>query len=100
MKDYYQTLGVSRGADEGEIKKAYRRLARQYHPDMNKGDKKSEEKFKDISEAYSVLSDKEKRKQYDMFGNAPFGGAGEEKEALADSNGSRRREVVTSSIGT
>ncbi len=74
MKDYYQTLGVARGADEAEIKKAYRRLARQYHPDMNKGDKKAEEKFKEISEAYSVLSDKEKRKQYEMFGQAPFGG--------------------------
>jgi DnaJ-class molecular chaperone len=76
MKDYYQILGVARGADEAEIKKAYRRLARQYHPDMNKGDKKSEERFKEISEAYSILSDPEKKKQYDMFGGAPFGAAG------------------------
>ncbi len=75
MKDYYQILGVPRGAGETEIKKAYRRLARQYHPDMNKGEKKSEEKFKEISEAYSILSDAEKRKQYDMFGGAPFGGS-------------------------
>ena len=76
MKDYYQILGVARDADEAEIKKAYRRLARQYHPDMNKGDKKAEERFKEISEAYSILSDSEKRKQYNMFGNAPFGGGG------------------------
>src|SRR3989338_2272052 len=73
MKDYYQILGVPRGASADEIKKAYRRLARQHHPDMNKGDKKAEERFKDISEAYSVLSDDEKRKQYDMFGNTQFG---------------------------
>jgi DnaJ-class molecular chaperone len=76
MKDYYQTLGISRDAAEADIKKAYRRLARQYHPDMNKGDKKAEERFKDISEAYSVLSDSEKRKQYNMFGSATFGGGG------------------------
>ncbi len=73
MKDYYQILGVARGASDAEVKKAYRRLARQHHPDMTKGDKKSEEKFKEASEAYSVLSDPEKRKQYDMFGASPFG---------------------------
>lgn len=76
MKDYYQVLGVARGASNDEIRKSYRRLARQYHPDMNKGDKRAEEKFKEISEAYSVLSDAEKRKQYDMFGGAPFGAGG------------------------
>jgi curved DNA-binding protein len=71
-KDYYAALGVARGASEDEIKKAYRKLAMQYHPDRNKGDKKAEEKFKDISEAYAVLSDKEKRAQFDQFGAAGF----------------------------
>ena len=75
MKDFYQILGVSRTASEGEIKKAYRRLAKQYHPDVNKGDKKAEERFKDISEAYNVLSDKKQRQQYDMFSGGGFGGA-------------------------
>jgi curved DNA-binding protein len=71
-KDYYAALGVARGASEDDIKKAYRKLALQYHPDRNKGDKKAEEKFKEISEAYAVLSDKEKRAQYDQFGAAGF----------------------------
>ncbi len=67
-KDYYKILGVSRNADEKEIKKAYRRLARQYHPDVNPGDKKAEAQFKEINEAYEVLSDPEKRKKYDALG--------------------------------
>ncbi len=71
-KDYYAALGVARGATEEEIKKTYRKLAMQYHPDRNKGDKKAEEKFKEISEAYAVLSDKEKRAQFDQFGAAGF----------------------------
>jgi curved DNA-binding protein len=71
-KDYYAALGVARGAAEDDIKKAYRKLALQYHPDRNKGDKKAEEKFKEISEAYAVLSVKEKRAQYDQFGAAGF----------------------------
>ena len=71
-KDYYKVLGVSKSASEKEIKKAYRKLALKYHPDKNKGDKSSEEKFKDVSEAYAVLSDAEKRKQYDMFGADGF----------------------------
>ncbi|HEY3997798.1 MAG TPA: J domain-containing protein [Candidatus Xenobia bacterium] len=67
-KDYYQILGVSRDASEKDVKAAYRKLARKYHPDVNPGDKNAEEKFKDINLAYQVLSDKEKRGQYDQFG--------------------------------
>lgn len=68
-KDYYAILGVNKTATQEEIRKAYRKLAKQYHPDMNKGDKSSEAKFKDVGEAYEVLGDAEKRKKYDMFGN-------------------------------
>ena len=76
-RDYYEGLGVSRDADEAAIKKAYRALAKKYHPDMNPGDKEAEKKFKEASEAYAVLSDAEKRRQYDQFGHAAFeGGAG------------------------
>jgi molecular chaperone DnaJ len=67
-KDYYNILGVSKTASEKEIKQAYRKLARKYHPDVNPGDKRSEEQFKEVSEAYEVLSDKEKRAKYDQFG--------------------------------
>lgn len=86
-KDYYSLLNVSRSATADEIKKAYRKLAMQYHPDKNPGDKKAEEKFKEFSEAYEILSDPKKREMYDQFGHAgtqggfggaggPFGGAG------------------------
>lgn len=70
--DYYKMLGVTKNASHEEIKKSYRKLAMKYHPDRTKGDKAAEEKFKQISEAYAVLSDKEKRKQYDEFGSAGF----------------------------
>ncbi|MBW1866437.1 MAG: DnaJ domain-containing protein [Deltaproteobacteria bacterium] len=70
--DYYKILGVSKSAADTEIKKAYRKLAMKYHPDHSKGDKSAEEKFKHISEAYAVLSDAEKRRQYDTFGSAGF----------------------------
>lgn len=76
-RDYYEVLGVSKTASDSEIKSAYRKLAKKYHPDMNPGDKEAEAKFKEASEAYSVLSDSEKRQQYDQFGHAAFdGGAG------------------------
>ncbi len=71
-EDYYKILGVQKNASEDEIKKAYRKLAMKYHPDHTKGDKGAEEKFKKISEAYAVLSDKEKRKEYDTFGSEGF----------------------------
>jgi curved DNA-binding protein len=70
--DYYETLGVKKDSSTQDIKKAYRKLAMKYHPDRNKGDKEAEEKFKKISEAYAVLSDPEKRKQYDTFGASGF----------------------------
>lgn len=73
-KDYYDILGVKKGASEDEIKKAYRNLAKKYHPDKNKGNKEAENKFKEISEAYAVLSDKEKRAQYDRLGREAFSG--------------------------
>ena len=76
-RDYYEVLGVEKTATADEIKKAYRKKAIQYHPDKNPGDKEAEEKFKEAAEAYSVLSDPDKRSRYDQFGHAAFeGGAG------------------------
>jgi len=79
--DYYEILGVDRQADAKEIKKAYRRMARKHHPDINPGDPESESKFKEISEAYEILSDPDKRARYDQFGHAAF------KQGVADSGG-------------
>ncbi len=75
-KDYYEVLGVERSADESDLKRAYRKLAKQYHPDMNTDNKEAEYKFKEISEAYAVLSDPQKKQQYDNYGHAAFDGAG------------------------
>jgi len=73
-RDYYEVLGVDKNADEATLKKAYRAMAKKYHPDVNPGDAEAESKFKEASEAYAVLSDPEKRRQYDQFGHAAFGG--------------------------
>ena len=79
-RDYYEVLGVAKNASDAELKKAYRKLAKKYHPDVNPGDKEAEAKFKEATEAYGILSDPDKRKQYDQFGHAAFenggGGAG------------------------
>ena len=78
-RDYYEVLGVDKNADDAALKKAYRALAKKYHPDVNPGDAEAEKKFKEASEAYAILSDPEKRRQYDQFGHAAFeqgGGAG------------------------
>jgi len=76
-RDYYEVLGVDKNADEAAIKKAYRTLAKKYHPDMNPGDAEAEKKFKEASEAYAILSDPEKKRQYDQYGHSAFeGGAG------------------------
>ncbi|MBM3263275.1 MAG: DnaJ domain-containing protein, partial [candidate division Zixibacteria bacterium] len=79
-RDYYEILGLNRSASEDEIKSAYRKMAKQYHPDRNPGDKKAEEKFKEAAEAYEVLSDGDKRSRYDRFGHqgvaSDFGSGG------------------------
>lgn len=80
-QDYYEVLGIKKSADEKEIKKAYRKLAKKYHPDSNAGNTEAEKKFKEITEAYNVLSDSEKRKLYDQFGHGAFDGTGPNPKA-------------------
>ncbi|MDO5292179.1 MAG: molecular chaperone DnaJ [bacterium] len=86
-RDYYEVLGISKTATDAEIKKAYRVLAKKYHPDANPGDKEAETKFKEASEAYAVLSDADKRRQYDQFGHAAFEGGGAGGAGGFDFNG-------------
>ncbi|MBE0426759.1 MAG: molecular chaperone DnaJ [Nitrospirae bacterium] len=76
VKDYYKILGVNKDVSQEEIKKAYRKLARKYHPDLNPGDKAAEQKFKEVNEAYEILSNPKKRAEYDQFGSSPFGAGG------------------------
>ena len=76
MRDYYDILGVQKGANSEDIKKSYRKIAMKYHPDKNPNDAEAEKKFKEAAEAYSVLSDDQKRQQYDQFGHAGVGGGG------------------------
>jgi molecular chaperone DnaJ len=90
-KDYYKTLGVAKTAKPAEVKTAYRKLARKYHPDSNQGDAKAEERFKEISEAYSVLSDEKRRKEYDearsLFGSGRAAAAGSTSTSVTSSAG-------------
>lgn len=94
-RDYYEVLGVSKGASADEIKKSYRKIAMQYHPDRNPGDKEAEEKFKEAAEAYDVLSTPEKKERYDRFGHAGMGGAG----GFGGGQGGMRMEDIFQNFG-
>ena len=89
-RDYYQVLGINKNASPAEIKRAYRKLAKKYHPDSNAGNDKAAEAFKEVNEAYDILSDEKKRKLYDQFGFAAF----EEGAAGTGSYGGRDREAI------
>lgn len=91
-RDYYEILGIEKGADENAIKKAYRKLAKKYHPDENAGNTRAEQRFKEITEAYSVLSDPEKKKLYDRFGHAAFDGSAPDPDAFSGRQNGGYRE--------
>ncbi|MGI6094933.1 MAG: molecular chaperone DnaJ [Lachnospiraceae bacterium] len=100
-RDYYEVLGVDKSADDSAIKSAYRKLAKKYHPDVNPGDKEAEKKFKEATEAYGILSDPEKRRQYDQFGHAAFenGGAGAGGFGGFDFNGADMGDIFGDIFG-
>ena len=81
-RDYYEILGIDKNADDNTIKKAYRKLAKKYHPDQNAGNAQAERQFKEVTEAYSVLSDPEKKKLYDQFGHAAFDGSAPDPDSF------------------
>ena len=86
-RDYYEVLRINRDADDAAIKKAYRKLAKKYHPDSNGGNAQAEQMFKEVTEAYTILSDPEKRKLYDRFGHAAFDGTGAAAEGAGSADG-------------
>ena len=86
MNDYYEILGVDKGSSKDDIKKAYRKVAMKFHPDRNPGNKEAETKFKEAAEAYSVLSDNQKKAQYDQFGHAGVNGNGFNSSGFSDLN--------------
>ena len=97
-KDYYQILGVDKNVDDKTLKKKYRQLSKKYHPDVNPNDPTSEEKFKEVAKAYEVLSDKEKRQNYDMYGSEtgggnPFGGGVDMDDIINSFFGNRRDSI-------
>ena len=105
-RDYYEVLGLKKGASEDEIKKAFRKMAMKYHPDRNPGDKTAEEKFKEVNEAYSVLSDPDKKSKYDRFGHAGVdpngagfgGGARQQRQANQPRKGRDLQKAITISF--